>query len=390
MNDKLRKMTRPLVVRNADDAHRAATELELLFDLVFVVAIALAAVGLHHAIAEAHYIDGLVKFSLAFFALWWPWMSHTWFASAFDNDDASYRISVMVMMFGVILIAGSLPAFFESLDIRLMAVGYVVLRIPFIFLWFRAGKTNPEYAKTAKIISWGQILLQIFWIFLAFVIPFGGSLLFVLFALGALAELVVTYLGYLANNPPYHKHHIMERYGLLNIIVLGEVLLSSALAIQAMSKSGHWTADLIFIAIAAVVVPFVLWWLYFNEDDNLNSDDMNHVFVWGYGHYFIFASAAAIGAGFAALVDASGDHPHGSATSALWAISLSVAIYIFTVWLVRDRHILHPKSAFSLLLFAALIALTPLLPVFQLHVLVALLIVTLAVRLNKSQYKLSS
>jgi len=47
-----------MLARSRDDEHRAATELELLFDLVFVIAIALAAVGLHHAIAETHYADG--------------------------------------------------------------------------------------------------------------------------------------------------------------------------------------------------------------------------------------------------------------------------------------------------------------------------------------------
>lgn len=91
---------------------------------------------------------------------------------------------------------------------------------------------------------------------------------------------------------------LAERFGLLNIIVLKEVLLSAALAIQAISKSGHWTADL--------------------------------VFVWGYAHFFVFA-AAAIGSGFAALVDASGDHPHGDAGVAMWAVSLSVAVYIAAI-----------------------------------------------------------
>ncbi len=66
-----------MLARERTDTHRAATELELLFDLVFVVAIALAAVGLHHATVEAHYIDGVVKFLVAFFALWWPWMHVT-------------------------------------------------------------------------------------------------------------------------------------------------------------------------------------------------------------------------------------------------------------------------------------------------------------------------
>jgi low temperature requirement protein LtrA len=61
---------------------------------------------------------------------------------------------------------------------------------------------------------------------------------------------------------------IISYFGLLNIIVLGEVLLSAALAIQAMQKSGHWSVELTFVAISATIVPFMLWWLYFNEDEN--------------------------------------------------------------------------------------------------------------------------
>ena len=32
---------------------------------------------------------------------------------------------------------------------------------------------------------------------------------------------------------PWHRHHIVERYGLMNIIVLGETLLAAVLAIRA-------------------------------------------------------------------------------------------------------------------------------------------------------------
>jgi low temperature requirement protein LtrA len=378
----MKKIIRPMLARNGDDNHRAATELELLFDLVFVIAIALAAVGLHHAIAEGHYADGIVKFLLAFFALWWPWMHLTWFASGFDNDDTSYRLSVLVMMFGVILIAGSLPTFFESFDIRLMGIGYITLRIPYIFLWFRVGNDNPEYKVTAQRYFWGLLLLQCFWVILAFFVPFGTLLFFVLFGVGAITELLIPVYASSAKAMPFHKHHIIERFGLLNIIVLGEVLLSAALAIQAMQKSGHWSLDLTFIALSATIVPFMLWWLYFNEDENLTSEETRHVFFWAYLHFFIFASAAAVGSGFAALVDASGDHGHGSADSARWAISLAVALYIFTVWLIRDRHILRPSQAFQLLIFAVLIALTPFLPLFQLPALTLLLIVLLTLRLR--------
>jgi low temperature requirement protein LtrA len=43
-----------MTARSPHESHRAATPLEILFDLVFVVAIAEAAGGLHHAITAAH------------------------------------------------------------------------------------------------------------------------------------------------------------------------------------------------------------------------------------------------------------------------------------------------------------------------------------------------
>ncbi|MEM9601161.1 MAG: low temperature requirement protein A, partial [Pseudomonadota bacterium] len=72
---------RPMLARDPDEGHRQATPLELLFDLASVVAIAAAAAGLHHAIADAHALDGIIRFTMAFFAIWWAWMSYTWFAS---------------------------------------------------------------------------------------------------------------------------------------------------------------------------------------------------------------------------------------------------------------------------------------------------------------------
>ena len=59
-----------MTARSPHEAHRTATPLELLFDLVFVVAIAQAANGLHHAIAELHPLEGLVGYLMVFFAIW--------------------------------------------------------------------------------------------------------------------------------------------------------------------------------------------------------------------------------------------------------------------------------------------------------------------------------
>ena len=61
--------------RPADEPHRTATPLELLFDLCFVVAVALAGGNLHHALVEHHIGDGVLHYAMVFFAIWWAWMS---------------------------------------------------------------------------------------------------------------------------------------------------------------------------------------------------------------------------------------------------------------------------------------------------------------------------
>jgi low temperature requirement protein LtrA len=71
----------PLHGRDPDEEHRAATPLELFFDLVFVVAVAQAAAHLHHGLEEG-FGGAFLNYLLVFFAVWWGWMNVTWFASA--------------------------------------------------------------------------------------------------------------------------------------------------------------------------------------------------------------------------------------------------------------------------------------------------------------------
>jgi low temperature requirement protein LtrA len=71
--------------RDPDEAHRASTPLEPLFDLTFVVAVARAASGLKLALEQGNPGHALVGYGIAFFGLWWAWVNFTWFASAYDT-----------------------------------------------------------------------------------------------------------------------------------------------------------------------------------------------------------------------------------------------------------------------------------------------------------------
>lgn len=102
-----------------------ATPLELLFDLSFVVAIALAASQLHHGVKEHHTGPALAGFVAAFSAIWWAWMNYIWFASAYDDDSAAFRLLTMLQMVGVLIFAAGVPGLFNG-DFRAGVLGYAV------------------------------------------------------------------------------------------------------------------------------------------------------------------------------------------------------------------------------------------------------------------------
>ncbi|MEP6842873.1 MAG: low temperature requirement protein A, partial [Pseudolysinimonas sp.] len=103
--------------RGDAEPHRASTPLELLFDLTFVVAVASLTAELAHGILTGHPV-AIASFLQVFAAIWWAWINFTWFASAFDVDDALYRGLTLVQMAGVLVVAAGVPAAFEHNDFR--------------------------------------------------------------------------------------------------------------------------------------------------------------------------------------------------------------------------------------------------------------------------------
>ena len=158
----------PMHPRDVHEPHRVATSLELLFDLIFVVAIASAGQQLHHAIVENHLFDSLALYFMVFFALWWAWMNFTWFASAYDNDDTLYRVMTMFQMIGALIIAAGIPDAFQHRDFDVIIIGYVVMRTILILQWLRAAQSDPSRQGTIYRYAIGVGFIQVGWIFFHF------------------------------------------------------------------------------------------------------------------------------------------------------------------------------------------------------------------------------
>jgi low temperature requirement protein LtrA len=330
--------------RDPEEPHRASTPLELFFDLTFVVAVAQASTTMHHLLVEGHAGDALVAYPLVFFAIWWAWMNFTWFASAYDPDDAVYRLAVLVQMAGVLVFAAGVPRFMEELDAGVAVAGYVIMRIGAIGQWLRAAAQDPAGRPAALRYAAGVAACQVGWLALL-VAPDGWWVPG--FVVLAVAELAVPAWAERDAPTGWHPGHIGERYGLFTIIVLGETVLSATVAVEAALDEGAPFSDLLTTAIGGFVMVSAMWWIYFDQPvetlltrarEAFSAKDEAQSFIWGYGHYFVFASAAAVGAGLAVAVDQVVGHTTLTDLESAFVLTCPVVLFLLTVWVLHWRH----------------------------------------------------
>src|SRR6266566_1454221 len=140
---------------------------------------------------------------------------------------------------------------------------------------------------------------------------------------------------------------LIERFGTLTIIVLGETLTGVVAGLASQPISGLTLA----VGLVAVVVGFGAWWTYFDFAGQRQPGPERAASVrWLLGHLPLTAAVAAMGAAMVSLVD----HAHDGRTPAAtaWVLCAGAAIVLGATMLLaatlpgwhRDRGLYRPLS----------------------------------------------
>jgi low temperature requirement protein LtrA len=325
----------PVVVRNHSETHRQASWLELFFDLAFVVAVAQAATQLEHAFADGHPPSGILSYAVVFAAVWWAWVAFTWFANVFDTDDVPYRVLMFVMIGGSLGLAAGVPQM-TQLDFRVGVLSYVIMRLAYVAQWWRVRRSGEfHWRSVAKKMIAFTTIIQLGWVgFLWIPAEWKLPAFAFLFAL----ELVIPAAAGWDARKGGHRGHIVERYGLFTIIVLGEVIAASAVAISKAIGTEVGTIPLLTLALGGMTTVCALWWIYFDFGTGiaLERGRVSH-YLWAYLHYFVFATLAAVGAGISLSVVWLTDpaHVHLTSVGVAMLVSGSVAAFLVALALIE-------------------------------------------------------
>jgi low temperature requirement protein LtrA len=140
---------------------------------------------------------------------------------------------------------------------------------------------------------------------------------------------------------------LIDRFGALTIIVLGETLTGVVGGLASKPIS----ALTLSVGLVAVVVGFGAWWTYFDFAGNRHPrPGRTPTLQWMLGHLPLTAAIAAMGAAMVSLVD----HAHDARTpaAAAWVLCAAAAVVLCATMLVsgslrdwhRDRGLYRPLA----------------------------------------------
>ena len=287
---------------------RSVTFLELFYDLVYVVLVA----QLAHGLAENVTLAGVGGFAFLFIIVWWAWFNGSSYHDIHGNNDIRTRVFTFMQMFTIAAMAVfAYDALGES-SIG-FALAYAAFQLILTYLWWRTGVHDPDHRPLSQPYSFAFLITTLLFIGSIFVpVPMRFSL----WGLAVLISLILPFnafrlgrknqvIGEQVDRILQVSPSLVERFGLLTIIVLGEVVIGTVNGV-----AGHhdldWAVGL--TAVLGMLIAIGLWWIYFDFVSHRKPQaTMGKVAQWFYLHLPMTAGIAAAGAAVFNILEHSGE-----------------------------------------------------------------------------------
>ncbi len=201
--------------------------------------------------------------------------------------------------------------------------------------WLRAARQDPPRRRACLTYALWITVAQIGWVAAIFVhtsVLVTAAIVLTLVLVEMLGPLIAeTRQG---GTPPWHAHHIVERYGLFTIIALGEGVVGTVASLSAVVGGEQgWSVEAVFVGVAGTGLTFGMWWTYFV----LPQADILHArrersFWFGYLHILVYASIVATGAGLHAAAYYIEHHTELGSVATVLSVVIPVGVYIVMVY----------------------------------------------------------
>lgn len=327
----------PMRPRSPHEEHRVASSLELFFDLVFVLGVGNVTETFAELLLEEKQVlaDGLARFVLTFFMIWWAWMNYTWFGTSFDNGDWLYRVMTLTQMCGALVVSAAVGQVFQD-RFKFLLLGYIIMRFALVSQWIRASFSGGSAARPARVYAVLITILQVLWILWFYVFSHRPAVWIPVCVVFACCEISIPVVAEMFGHVPWHPHHITERYGLFTLIQLGESMAGASKVMQLVVENDvhhDYKPKLLALFITSFIIGSAMWWIYFWAPHHTVMSRFKSSLFYGYVHFPVFMALAAFAAGVEANAEVlQGRETHLSEREMTFLITVPVAIFLLAIW----------------------------------------------------------
>ncbi|WP_158630888.1 low temperature requirement protein A [Micromonospora inaquosa] len=297
------------------------TFLELFFDLVYIFLFSRLAVELAHDLT----VRGAAQAAVLLLAAWWVWVLTAWLTDLFNPRLPIIQATVLLVMFGTLLMAIATPYAFADHG-WLFVAAYFGIHLVRDAVLIPGTRVNPPIqARSIRVFFWFGVT-AVPWVAGAFA---DGTTRLALWSLAAAIDLGSARLGWptprlgrteLASQI-FTGAHLSERHREIFIIALGELILSIGIGLAGSGfEPGPVAASAVAFASAVL-----LFQLYFQRARQILADPGVMVVErvrpgtsTSYSHLVMTAGVVAVSASISLVIE----RPSGSASGALVAVVL--------------------------------------------------------------------
>jgi low temperature requirement protein LtrA len=332
---------------------RRVSFLELFFDLVFVVVVA----RLSHVLASDPSWSGVGRFAFLFLAVWSAWINGTYYHDLHGTNDVSIRVFTFAQM---LAIAGMAIYIDDATGNggEGFAVAYAVHHAVLTVMWFRTGVHDPAHrpASVPYSLLYGSSAL----VFAVSALVPGPLRLWMWGAALACEFVAPVTFGRLVPDVTEVRTvglsgSVVERFGLLVIIVLGEVVVG---AINGVAEHEPLDAGIVATGGLGMLLAIGLWWIYFDLVSHRRPKPAFSV-LWTNVHFIVVVGIAASGAAVFNTIEHANEP---LSDNVRWLLLGAVATALVGIaWLMsmleaRDEHPAIYRAGMSAVLISAGVA----------------------------------
>ncbi|WP_410817240.1 low temperature requirement protein A [Micromonospora sp. 050-3] len=335
--------------------------IELFFDLVYVFALT----QLTHLLINDLTLKGGFEALVLLLALWWIWVLTAWMTDEFDPQHPSVQWYVILVMFGIFLMAIQVPEGFHGNGL-FFAATFAAINFGRFFFVVRAARRTAVLNHVLRARFW-SIISTLGWIPGAFVDGWARGALWLL-------ALAVDYVSAALRWPtPWRlgralgpaleitATHVAERYRQVFIIALGEIVLSMGMTFTGSDPDGFTLRRTVALVLSFASAA-LMWRLYvYQAGGQLGpaiaaSPNPHRLSQWSsYAHMIMIAGTILTAVGFTLAME----HPIPH-TPPSWVVGITGGPALFLVGRVGFEYVIFGRVTMPRLIgILALVGLSP-------------------------------